>query len=66
MNWIEDKRFIHRVKLDKRIFLAKACIFERIEYTGEYCMIPWIRIKCILDDAIIECPIHKLEFIEYY
>ena len=66
MSWLEDKRFIHRVKLDKRTFVAKATMFERIEYPAEYCMIPWLRIKSVLDDFIVECPLHKVEFIEYW
>lgn len=66
MNWLEDTRLIHRVKLDKRTFVAKATVFERIEYNGEYCMIPWLRIKSVLDDFIVECPLHKVEFIEYW
>lgn len=64
---MEDKNpFIHKVKLEDRTFVAKAAKFTEFELPGEYAMIPWIRIKDVISGRTIECPRHKVDFIEYY
>lgn len=55
---------ITRVKLEDRIFKIENSIIEEFELPGEYCMIPWVRIKPAYSDTFIECPIHKVTFVE--
>jgi len=64
-DWMKDTRLIKRVSINGETFVAKASWFIRIEYPGEYCMTPWLRIVDVVNLRDLECPIHKLDLIEY-
>lgn len=55
---------ILEVKLEGRTYVAKASTFEEFTTKGPYCELPWLRIKSVLDDYIVECPLDKITYIK--
>ena len=66
--WTDDGREIRAVSLNGELFdWLTGDRFERIEYAGEYCFIPWVRITTWKRGGRrqIEAPIHNVDAIEF-
>ncbi len=61
-NWKNDDRELIGVHWRDGGVVTKESGYklEKIEYTGEHCMIPWVR-STAPNGAIIESPIHAVE-----
>lgn len=74
-DWLDDARAVKAVMLRSGETFDRNVgdEFERIERPGEYCFIPWLRVRTFYQDGVsrsnqrtVELPLHSVTWIEFY
>lgn len=64
--WMLDERTIYLIETNDGVqWASTSYAFERIQYTGEYCYLPWLRITRHASEVITEVPLTNVIRIDY-